>query len=217
LGLGRLNKFQIILTIHDFLYLCLALYICYISSAADYFKSVRMDQVYTEYREFLYRFFIKHVKIPALAEDFAQDVFIKFWQRKDHTNSVENIHAWLYTLARNHLTDHYRKLANEKKYQDMVWHEIEQHSNSIMQDIYEKELEEKISSILQALPIRQKEVYKLSRENGMSLEEIANSLDISRNTAKNHLVNALKVIRTGLRAIINISLLFWSVQMLDYL
>ncbi len=80
-----------------------------------------MEQVYTEYREFLYRFFIKHVKIPSLAEDFAQDVFIKFWQKKDYAGSVENIDAWLFTLARNHLTDHYRRLATEKKYQEMVW------------------------------------------------------------------------------------------------
>ena len=162
-----------------------------------------MENVYIEYREFLYRFFIRHVKIPALAEDFAQDVFIKFWQRKDYADSVENMDAWLYTLARNHLTDHYRKLASEKKYQDMVWLEMERHSNNVIQDIYKKELEDKIASLLNTLPPRQKEVYDLSREKGMSLEEIADTLEISPNTAKNHLVQALKVLRTGLKTSIS--------------
>lgn len=194
--------------IYDFFYLWPALYIVSSRSPRP-FKSVKMDQVYTEYREFLYRFFIKHVKIPALAEDYAQDVFIKFWQKKDQADSVENIHAWLFTLARNHLTDHYRKLATEQKYREMVWHQMQQHGNPVMQEIYERELEEKISSILHSLPLRQKQVYKLSRENGMSLEEIADDLGISPNTAKNHLVNALKVIRAGLRTIINLEVLIF--------
>ncbi len=162
-------------------------------------KSVEMEQVYTEYREFLYRFFIKHVKIPSLAEDFAQDVFIKFWQRKDRADSIENIDAWLFTLARNHLTDHYRRLASEKKYQEMVWQEMERHANVVIEEIYKKELEERVAVLLQALPRRQKEVYELSREKGFSLEQIAEALDISPNTAKNHLVESLKSIRAGLK------------------
>ncbi len=157
-----------------------------------------MEQVYTEYREFLYRFFIRHVKIPSLAEDFAQDVFIKFWQKKDYADTVENMDAWLYSLARNHLTDHYRRLASEKKYQEMVWREMANHSNAVIEEIYKKELEEKIAALLETLPRRQKEVYELSREKGFSLEEIAETLEISPNTAKNHLVQSLKFIRAGL-------------------
>ncbi len=162
-------------------------------------RSVKMEQVYTEYRAFLYRFFIRHVKIPSLAEDFAQDVFIKFWQNKDYADSVESIDAWLYTLARNHLTDHYRRLSTEKKYQEMVWQEMERHTNAVIEEIYKKELEQKIAALLSTLPPRQKEVYELSREKGFSLEQIAEALGISPNTAKNHLVESLKFIRAGLK------------------
>lgn len=158
-----------------------------------------MEQVYTEYREFLYSFFIKHVKIPSLAEDLAQDVFIKFWQKKDCADSIENIDAWLYTLARNHLMDHYRRLASEKKYQEIVWLEMERHANVVIEEIYKRELEDRVAFLLQTLPRRQKEVYELSREKGFSLEQIAEALDISPNTAKNHLVESLRSIRAGLK------------------
>ena len=157
-----------------------------------------MQQVYTTYRDFLYQFFIKHVKIPALAEDLAQDVFIKFWVKKDDLGNIDNTDAWLYTLARNHLTDHYRKLATEKKYQQTVWNHMERQSNVVMLEIYKKELENEIEELLDSLSPRQKEVYILSRRNGLSLDEIAERLKISPNTAKNHLVQALKVIRNGL-------------------
>ncbi|MCE6989830.1 RNA polymerase sigma factor [Dyadobacter sp. CY323] len=159
-----------------------------------------MEDINKQYREFLYRFFLKHVKVHALAEDLAQDVFIKFWQRKDHADSIENINAWLYTLARNRLMDHYRKLASEKKYQDLIWYEMEQHSNDVIQEIYKNELDEKIGALLKSLPPRQIEVYRLSRENGLSLDEVAKTLDISPNTAKNHLVQALKVLRIALKS-----------------
>lgn len=157
-----------------------------------------MEQEYSAYRNFLYQFFITHVKIPAIAEDLAQDVFIKFWERRDRLTDIDNMDAWLYTLARNHLTDHYRRLAVEKKYQQSVWNHMERHTNRVLLEIYKKELENEIDHLLDQLSPRQKEVYLLSRENGLSLDEIAVRLKISPNTAKNHLVHALKVLRTGL-------------------
>ncbi|GAA5221055.1 RNA polymerase sigma factor [Membranihabitans marinus] len=159
-----------------------------------------MENAYENYRAFLYDFFIKHVKIKSLAEDLAQDVFIKFWQKRDKIQSVDNIDAWLFTLARNHLNNHYRRLATEKKYQESVWQEMERHVNTVMRDIYKKELEEEIQALLDTLPPRQKEIYVLSRQQGMSLEEIGQTLDLSPNTVKNHLVKALKVVRGGLSA-----------------
>jgi len=157
-----------------------------------------MRKAYKDYRNFLLRFFIKQVKIPALAEDLTHDVFEKFWKKKDDMRSIEDLDAWLFTLARNHLRDHYRRLATEKAYQAMVWQDIELQSNSVIKEIYKIELEEEIKSIIASLPPRQKQVYELSRSSGLSLQEIAEKLEISPNTAKNHLVQALKVLRAGI-------------------
>lgn len=159
-----------------------------------------MNKIYESYRDFIYQFFLKNVKVPALAEDLTQDVFVKFLQKKDTIDDIDNLDAWLYTLARNHLTDHYRKLATEKKYQETVWYHMERQSNSVLLDIYKEELENEIEELLNSLSPRQKEVYILSRKNGLSLEEIAVKLKISPNTAKNHLVQALKVVRQGLES-----------------
>src|SRR5690606_12788126 len=86
----------------------------------------------------------------------------------------------------------------KKKYQQTVWNHMERHSNVVLLEIYKKELENEIEELLDTLSPRQKEVYILSRRNGLSLDEIAERLKISPNTAKNHLVQALKVIRNGL-------------------
>jgi len=157
-----------------------------------------MKHVYERYRDFLYQFFLKHVKLTGLAEDFAQDVFIKFWQRRDSVGDIDNMDAWLYILARNHLTDYYRRLATERKYQKEAWHHLERQTNIVLLDIYKKDLDNEIGELLDSLSPRQKEVYILSRQKEMSLEEISAQLKISPNTAKNHLVQALKVVRQGL-------------------
>src|SRR5690606_11120946 len=113
-----------------------------------------MKEVYAAYREFLYQFFIIHVKMPALAEDLAQDVFVKLWMKREDLGSVENIDAWLFTLARNHLHDHYRKLSTEKKYQESVWNHLERQSNVVLLEIYKKELENEIEELLDSLSDR---------------------------------------------------------------
>lgn len=157
-----------------------------------------MEAMYQEYRDFLYHFFLKHVKNPAVAEDLAQDVFIKFWEKRDQTDDIRNMNAWLYRIARNHLIDHYRKLATEHTYQQSIWSYLDHHSNPILLNIYGNEMEEKINSLIGQLSPRQKEVYLLSREKDLSLEEIAGHLKISYNTAKNHLVSALQILREKL-------------------
>ena len=157
-----------------------------------------MKEVHSEYRKFLLEFFIKQVKIPSLAEDLAHDVFVKFWKKRNQIQSVEDLDAWLFTIARNHLRDHYRRLATEKNYQAMVWQDIELQSNSVIKEIYKMELEEEIRALVASLPPRQKQVYELSRSSGMTLQEIAEKLEISPNTVKNHLVQALKVLRAGI-------------------
>lgn len=157
-------------------------------------------RLFAEYREFLYKFFLKHVKVSSVAEDFAHDVFVKFWQRREADYSVENMNAWLYTLARNRLADHYRRLATERKYAEWLWQEMKERVAVLPAEIHRSELENEISSLLQTLPPRQREIYELNRNRGLSLEEIAQKLDISPNTAKNHLVKALKKIRSGLSA-----------------
>lgn len=169
-----------------------------------------MEDINLRYRQILYRFFLKHVKIPAMAEDLAQDVFIKYWQNRQKLHAVEHIDAWLFTIARNHLMDHYRKLSTEKKYQEAVWNEIDSAANNVLDEVFKNELECQIQDALNTLPARQLEVYKLSREEGLTLDEIAQQLQISPNTAKNHLVQALKVLRASVSATMALWMMgFW--------
>jgi RNA polymerase sigma-70 factor (ECF subfamily) len=73
-----------------------------------------------------------------------------------------------------------------------------------------KELNNRVALLLDKLTPRQKEIFLLSREKGLTHEEIAKELNISTNTVKNHLVTALAFLKSNLNNNLMINFLFVS-------
>ena len=67
----------------------------------------------------------------------------------------------------------------------------------IIDDLYYKDLNKKVQALIEQLTPRQKEIYRLSRDNGLTHREIAAQLSISENTVKNHLVTILKFLKSN--------------------
>lgn len=88
-------------------------------------------------------------------------------------------------------------MAREKKYQEEIWLRM-QLSATLPADhpLITQEIEKELDAIVMTLPQRQQEVFTLNHQKGLSLEEIASTLDIAPRTARNHLNRALKVIRS---------------------
>jgi RNA polymerase sigma-70 factor (ECF subfamily) len=102
-----------------------------------------------------------------------------------------------------------RKRSNEKKYLDhlkSIQHPVD--SPNLIDEIHFNELNERVQSLLDELTPRQKEIFQLSREEGLSHEEIAKKLDISINTVKKHMVNILAFLKSHIDSSLTINLLF---------
>lgn len=80
-----------------------------------------------------------------------------------------------------------------------IFRESGEGANNAQDSLAAREVEQVLKLVVEALPPQQKAVYKLSREEGKSHDEIADLLKISPNTVKNHIVQALATIRTHLR------------------
>jgi RNA polymerase sigma-70 factor (ECF subfamily) len=80
--------------------------------------------------------------------------------------------------------------------------------NEIIDEIQFNELNEKVQSLLNELSPRQKEIFLLSREEGLTHDEIAKRLNISANTVKNHMVAALSFLKSNIDSKLIINLLF---------
>ncbi len=169
------------------------------------------DIIYKKYSRRLYGFVFRYVKQEVDTEEIIQEVFVKIWQNRDKINVYSSFESFLFTIAHNETINLLKKRATEQKYVEHVksLQQIEE-SYEIANEIHYKELEQKFHGLLDELSPRQKEIFKLSREEGLSHKEIAERLGISSNTVKNHLVTALSFLKNGLDNGLVISGLFVS-------
>lgn len=159
-----------------------------------------------KYRTRVYRFIVLFVKDEDLAEDLTQDVMLMVWVRLQHIQSLHDIDNYILKMAKHHVLSHFKKLAREKKYQEEVWLRMKNSPLQADENMITKDIENELDAIVMTLPQRQQEVFTLNHEKGLSLDEIATTLDIAPRTARNHLNRAMKVIRSQMNPE---SLMFW--------
>ena len=164
------------------------------------------------YRARVYRFIVQFVKNDNQAEDLTQDVMLKMWSKYEQLSTLEDIDNYVLKMAKNHIIDHFKKLAREKAYQEEIWHRIQESTNTVESKLVQEDIYTHLDAVLKTLPLRQQEVYALSKREGLSLNEIASTLGITIRTARNHLDRALKVIRNNMNTD---SFLFWIVLVLS--
>jgi RNA polymerase sigma-70 factor (ECF subfamily) len=133
-----------------------------------------------------------------MAEDAVQEIFIKIWVNKEKLSEIENFRAYLHILVRNHALNSLRKLANEEQFIRKLM-ASENHSDIETSDqaIY-NELKKHLNEAVVTLSPQQKKAYNLSRIEGLKYEEIAEQMEISRETVKKHISEALRIIRKHL-------------------
>lgn len=77
-------------------------------------------------------------------------------------------------------------------------HSVKQTQDNFITEIELIELNKQVENLISNLPERQKQVFLLHREKGLTYPEIAEELEISKNTVENHMVKALKYLRRNL-------------------
>lgn len=152
-------------------------------------------QVYNQYRSKIYTYAYTLVKSTDTAEEIVQQVFIKIWQKKDQINPDLSFSAYLKKITLNHVLNYLKKISREKTLQEQIYNVMETGSGRADDNLLEKELRKIYADAIEQLPPQKKLIYQLSRTEELSHEEIALKLNISKNTVKNHMVEATKGIR----------------------
>jgi RNA polymerase sigma-70 factor, ECF subfamily len=151
------------------------------------------DAIYYKYCKKLQAFVMMYLKQEEDAEGIVQDVFVKIWQLRSRIDAKASFESFLFTIAYNATMSKLRKRMIETKSREYL-KSLQQVSSSmeIIDEIQFKELNGKVQNLLKQLTPRQKEIYHLSREEGLTHGEIAQKLNISESTVNNHLVSIIK-------------------------
>lgn len=139
------------------------------------------------------------------AEDIAQDIFVSLWLKRGQMENVVNFNAYLFRIALNSAYRHIERQFLFENYlttQQQVSNDDLHAKESIEARLFAEETEKLIADAIEQLPPQRRKIYKMSREEGLSNDEIALRLGISKRTVENHLSKVLAEIRKVIRLVL---------------
>ncbi|MCG2615245.1 sigma-70 family RNA polymerase sigma factor [Terrimonas sp. NA20] len=140
-------------------------------------------------------------KSKEVAEELMMDIFVKLWAGRELILDIRDMDAFLKKVGYNKSMDFFRIAARNAKLQKAIEREMEQ-GTGIPADVrlHDLELKEILRNAARQLSPQRRLVFTLSREEGLTHDEIAQKLNLSRHTVKNHMIEAIKSIKKHLRA-----------------
>lgn len=170
-------------------------------------KEDAFEKLYNHYVHALKGFVIKFVKSSELAEDLTQEVFIKIWENRGQLAKVRSFRAYLTVIARNHVLNFLKSAPrNDLALKEIVGsYTVPQAENEIIS----KEYKQWLQQVLDSMSPQMRSVFELCREQNKSYNEVADLLQISRNTVKKHMVRSMKVIKGRLDQDLDMSFCFF--------
>jgi RNA polymerase sigma-70 factor (family 1) len=151
--------------------------------------------IYKKYSRKIYTFSFRLLKSKQLAEEIVQESFLKIWLLGDAINRVQNIEAYLVTLARNKSLDLLRKSQREFSSNSQGGKDWDEGHNETEETILLNDTRNLLQAAIDRLPPQQKLVYKLCQQDGLKYEEAAKQLNLSPLTIKTHMQHALRFVR----------------------
>lgn len=158
-------------------------------------------QVFDFYKERFYSSALKMTHSGDIAQEIVQEVFVSLWVKRIQVAAATNPESYLFGVLHNSIYAHFRKLALEKAMKKKIKQRSEDIDESSVEDLLlAKEERKMLETLISQLPSQQRIVYKLSKQQGLSREQIASQLHISPHTVKNHLQQATQFIRNYYKA-----------------
>jgi len=162
------------------------------------------EEIYHRYWALLFHHARKMVQNDEDAKDLVQEVFSVFWLDGPTLELLTTLSAYLYSLIRYKVFN----LIDRKKVRSNYLASLEEfiHKNEYSGEyrVREKQMEELIEKEIAALPSKMREVFELSRKANLNYREIAEKLNISDNTVKKQMSNALRILRSRLGVIFDL-------------
>ncbi len=156
------------------------------------------NRMFDNYKGRIYAYTLAISKSTYVAEEITQEIFIKLWVAREQLDEIKNLDGYIFKIARNLSLNYLRKIAyNEKMSTELIRvaaKDADGTDTKLNMFVYNKLINEAVNS----LSPQRKLVYKLSREEELSYDEIALQLKLSKNTVKNHHLSAIGIVRSFL-------------------
>jgi RNA polymerase sigma-70 factor (ECF subfamily) len=171
--------------------------------------SFAFEVLFYKYRNKIKGFALKIVPAQIDPEEIVQEVFVRLWLKKEAIDPEKDFQSYLFSIAKHLVLDHLKSAVNRKLY--FVGEHF--HQDLLVEDGLEasisEESEEKLQKLINEIPERRREIFRLSRFEGLSYKQIAERLNISENTVDSQIRNALAFLRKEFRKIVVLAFLYF--------
>jgi RNA polymerase sigma-70 factor (ECF subfamily) len=157
------------------------------------------EALFLQCRARVYTLAFKWTKSSFAAEEITQDVFISIWTGRAHLSDVKDPRAYFYTILYNKISRYLKNEANKARILQLSMWKFREYSNETEETIYANEGQRFINKAVGQLSPQKKLIYELNRKEGKSYDEIAKTLNLSPNTVKSHLLQAMRSIRNYMK------------------
>ncbi|MBO9572173.1 MAG: RNA polymerase sigma factor [Chitinophagaceae bacterium] len=148
--------------------------------------------IYDQYRGKIYTYAFHFTESTILADEVIQETFLKVWLKRKSLQEVENFSAWIYAIAKNYMYDALKAAAREMQLKRSLESNKFNERSDTEDALSDKLNTQLLQEALDQLSPQQRQVYILSREQGLKRQQIAEQMNISENTVKTHMSQALK-------------------------
>lgn len=150
---------------------------------------------YHSFVDSLVAFLIKLLGNEEEAKEIVQEVFIKLWEKRETIDPEKKLDSFIYTTAKNMAFNTIRKRQIHSKYVDEQSFIGADPGRGADDNIISKETELLFNLVMNSMPSQRRKVFTLSRNEGLTYEQIAQEMGISLDTVKSHMKLALRDIR----------------------
>ena len=156
------------------------------------------EEIYLRYWRKLYSSAYKRLMSRETAEEIVQDIFTSLWVNR-HTAEIDVLSSYLNTAVKYKVINNLEREMLRRQYAEAQIHASHTADNSTEETVLLNELNSALEKEIQKLPPKRKQIFKMSREDHLSIKEVASNLGISEKTAENQLGKALKVLKLNLK------------------
>jgi RNA polymerase sigma-70 factor (ECF subfamily) len=172
-------------------------------------KDSSLEELFNYYYPRLFNFSKSFLKIEDGINDIIQEVFVKIWQNRKSIKNTATFNSYIFTITRNLLLNELRSRLKNQNIKEEIRKLSVVSEYSLLEQIEYQDLKNKVDNIVNELPERQKEIFILSRIEGLSHKEIAEKLKISTKTVEYHITLTVKSLKKELKNLGLFSLLYF--------
>lgn len=157
------------------------------------------EKLFHHFYKPLFRYALKYVGSPMVAEEVVSDVFFKIWKNRERITIQDSLQAYLFKSVRNQSLDYLKSQAHLRNNHEEIPLHLENGYANPEEEIIAEELNQQIENAIETLPPQCRVIFRLSRDNGLKYKEIAEKMNLSVKTVETQMGRALKQLRVILK------------------